>query len=92
MFGNLFYRKSCLCEVMWKMVVERGRPRMTIWRMHIGYWIPYTLRLCNSYRFSTATMVARARLNVMYYVYIACLVIFSICVLQQICIAKKKLG
>jgi hypothetical protein len=21
-------------EIMWKIIVERGRPQMTIWRMH----------------------------------------------------------
>ena len=25
---------------MWKNVVERGRPRMTIWRVRIACWIP----------------------------------------------------
>jgi len=25
---------------MWKNIVERGRPRMTIWRMRIACWIP----------------------------------------------------
>jgi hypothetical protein len=25
---------------MLKNVVERGRPQMTIWRMHISYWVP----------------------------------------------------
>jgi len=25
---------------MWKNVVERVRPQMTIWRMGIAYWIP----------------------------------------------------
>ena len=27
-------------EIMWKNVVERGRPQMTIWRMRIVCWIP----------------------------------------------------
>jgi len=30
--------------------------------LHAGY--KYTLRMCNTYCFSTATMVARTRLNV----------------------------
>ena len=25
---------------MWKNIVERGRPEMTIWRMHFVCWIP----------------------------------------------------
>jgi hypothetical protein len=26
-------------EIMWKNILERVRPQMTIWRMHIGCWI-----------------------------------------------------
>jgi hypothetical protein len=26
-------------EIMWKNMVESGRPQMTIWRMRIAYWI-----------------------------------------------------
>ena len=49
---------------MWKNVVESGRPQMTIWRLRIACWITRatdTFRLCNTYGFSTATMVARMR-------------------------------
>jgi len=54
---------------MWKNIVERDRPQMTIWRMRIACWIPkvtntHTHRLCNTRCFSTARMVERARLNV----------------------------
>ena len=52
---------------MWKNIVGRGRPQMTIWRMRIACWIPKTtntLRICNTYFFSTATMVARTHLSV----------------------------
>ena len=27
-------------EIMWKNIVERGRPHMTIWRMCIAWWVP----------------------------------------------------
>ena len=30
----------CVCEIMWKNVVGRDRPQMTIWRMRIACWIP----------------------------------------------------
>jgi len=58
---------------MWKTAVGRGRPQMTIWRMLIAScWIlrlrMYTLRLCNTHCFSTATVFARTRLNVASYV------------------------
>jgi hypothetical protein len=27
-------------EIMWKNIVDQGRPQMTIWRMRIACWIP----------------------------------------------------
>ena len=29
-----------VCEIMWKNIVERDRPRVTIWRMRFACWIP----------------------------------------------------
>ena len=52
---------------MWKNIVEPVRPQMTIWLMCIACWITKatgTLTLCNTYWISTATMVARMRLNI----------------------------
>ena len=33
-----FCHECAVCEIMWKNVVDPGRPRMTIWR--IACWIP----------------------------------------------------
>jgi hypothetical protein len=54
---------------MWTNVVELDRPQRTIWRMRIAYLIikathTHTLNTCNSYCFSTATLVATTRLSV----------------------------
>jgi hypothetical protein len=73
---------------MWKNIVERGRPQITIWCMHIACRIPkatniHTLRLCNSYCFSTATMVART----LRYTYIVCLVMM---ITQWGCFALRQ--
>ena len=53
---------------MWKNVVEQGRPQMTIWCMHIPK-TTQTVRICNTFCFSTATMVARTCLNVTLYIH-----------------------
>ena len=48
-------------------MVQPGSPQMTVWRMRIAWWItkaPDTLRICNNYCFSTATMVTLPRLIV----------------------------
>jgi len=37
-FSNLFYR--AVYEIMWKNILERDRPQITIWSMRIACWIP----------------------------------------------------
>jgi len=34
-----FFENRAVYQIMWKNVVEPGRPQMTIWRMRIAYWI-----------------------------------------------------
>ena len=73
-----FFLNRALYEIMWKNVVERGRPQMTIWRMFIACWIPKATnkhRLFNTHCFSTATVAARTRLNFTLYLhYHPCLI------------------
>ena len=40
MFNNFFFDHRTSYEIMWKDIVERGRPQMTIWRMRIACWVP----------------------------------------------------
>jgi len=57
---------------MWKNVVEPDKPQMTKWRLRIACWLPKatdTLSEYNTYCFTTATMVARTRLNITSYVH-----------------------
>ena len=35
-----FSENRAVYEIMWKNIVEPGRPQMTIWRMRIACWIP----------------------------------------------------
>ena len=68
MLDNFFFSESrAVYEIMWKNIVQRDRPQMTIWRMRIACWIAHTI--CNTDCFSTATMVGITRLNVMLYVH-----------------------
>jgi hypothetical protein len=36
-------------EIMWKNVVELGRPQMIIWRMRIARWIPKATKTHTEY-------------------------------------------
>ena len=64
-----FFENHTIYEIMWENMIEWGRPQMTIWRMRIACWINKTTDMCNTYCFSTATIVARTRLNITSYVY-----------------------
>jgi hypothetical protein len=40
-FSNIFFLQNrAVYEIMWKNMVERGRSKLTIWRMRIACWIP----------------------------------------------------
>jgi hypothetical protein len=40
MFSNfLFLENLTVYEIMWKNIVEPGKPQMTIWRMRIVCWV-----------------------------------------------------
>jgi hypothetical protein len=67
-------------RIIWKTTVEPNRPQMTIWRMHIAWWISkaiHTVIICNTYFLSTATTVARTRVSVK--LYVNCLPCLEIC-------------
>jgi len=39
-FSDFFFENRTVYEIMWKNIVERGRPQMTVWRMRNPCWIP----------------------------------------------------
>jgi len=36
----IFPENRAVYEIMWKNIVDRDRPQMTVWRMRIACWIP----------------------------------------------------
>jgi hypothetical protein len=36
---TFFFQKRAVCVLMWKNILQRGRPQMTIWRMRIACWM-----------------------------------------------------
>jgi hypothetical protein len=40
MFNNCFVENGVVYEIIWKNIVEPGRPQMTIWFMFIACWMP----------------------------------------------------
>jgi len=55
-------------EIMWKNIVESGRPRDNMAHAHKAVQ-EQKLGICNTYCFPTITTVARTRLNVTLYVH-----------------------
>jgi hypothetical protein len=47
----IFFENIFVFEVMWKNIVETGRPQVTEWHMRVAYWIPKstnTLKIYNT--------------------------------------------
>jgi len=48
-FYNFVFENRAVYEIMWKNIVQRGRPRTTIGRMCIAYWVTKTTHTgCNT--------------------------------------------
>jgi len=69
---NKSFENSAVYEIMWKNVVQPDGLQVIIYLMRIcmldTYIYKHTLRICNTYCFSTATMVAWKRLDITSYV------------------------
>ena len=81
MFNSTFSKNRRVYEITWKNIIEQGGPQMTIWRMRIAYWISNATNAHSQYvifnYFSTATMVARTRLNFTFIVHcLFCLIFY----------------
>jgi len=65
MFNYFFPENRAMYKIVWKNMVVPYTPQMTTRSMRIACWLSKTidtLRICNTYCFSTATMVMRKRL------------------------------
>jgi hypothetical protein len=69
--ATFFFENRAVYEIMWKNIVETGRPQTTIWRKRIACRITkatHEITVSNTYCFATATIVAQTRLKVTLYV------------------------
>jgi hypothetical protein len=76
-FFLFFFQNRSVSEIMWKIVVERGRLRMTIWRMRIACWITKATNTHSQYVMLIAFPVRQwlhERSTTLLYTYIAFLV------------------
>jgi len=93
-----FFLNHAVYEIMWKNIVGPDRLHMPVWHMRISLHCmldtsvyKHTLRIHNTYCFSTATVVARTHLNITLHihtawlVYIMCLQLYSKSMTHQTC-------
>jgi len=68
----------CVCFVMWKNDVQRGRTKMTTWRMRISCCLPKTTNTHSYYIILTVFPLKQClheRASMLRYTYIACIVV-----------------
>ena len=76
-----FFENRSIYEKMWKDIVERGRPQMTIWRIRFTFWVPkathaHTQVVQYSFLFH-CNMVARTRHKITLHVHcLSCLILY----------------
>jgi hypothetical protein len=74
----LFSENRAVYEIMWKNMVERGRPQMTIWRMHIACCITKATNTHSQYVMLIAFPLQQwlhERTSMLRYMYMACIVV-----------------
>jgi hypothetical protein len=66
---------------MWKNILERGRPQMSLWLMRIAYWTPKATNTHSEY----ITFIAfppklwlHERASISRYTYAACLALYTV--------------
>ena len=77
-----FSENHVVNEIMWKNIVEPGRPQMTVWRMHSTCWITKTTSMHSEYVILIAfplQQLLHGRASMLRYAYTACQV-FSVSV------------
>jgi len=74
-FNDFFSENHAVYEIMWKNIVERDRPQMTIWCMRIACWITKATDTNSEYVMFIALPLQHwlhERVSKLRYTYIAC--------------------
>jgi hypothetical protein len=45
LLNNFLFENCAVYEKMWKNIVKLDRPQMTIWRMHIAWWMTNNINI-----------------------------------------------
>jgi hypothetical protein len=78
LYSIIFFVNRAFYEIMWKDVVQSGRPQMTLWRMRFAYWTPKTANthsVCVILIFFPLQQWLLERASILRYTHTACLVL-----------------
>jgi hypothetical protein len=78
-YSNFFFENRAVYEIMWKNIVERGWPQMTMWRMRIACWLAKATNTHTECVILIAFPVPQwlhERTSILRYTYTSCLVPF----------------
>ena len=76
-----FFENRAVYEIMWKNIVEWGKPQMTVWRMRIAGWIPKATDTNSEYVIFIAfplQQLLEERVSMLRYKHTACLVKYDL--------------
>jgi hypothetical protein len=75
-FNNFSSENRAVYEIMWKNVIQPGRPQVTLRDMRIAYWITNATNTHSEYVILALLLQQwlHERASVLYYTYITCLV------------------
>jgi len=89
---KMSFENRAVDEIIWKNILELGRPQVTTWHMRILCWIPKARNIFSEYEILIAfrpqkLLYGRAPMIDLRYSYIASLV--SFCITQQYTVKKQ---
>jgi hypothetical protein len=76
---TFFFEDRAVYEIMWKNIVDPGRPQMTIWRISIASWIRTATNTQSEYAILFVYPLLQRlyeRVLMLHYAFTICLVIF----------------
>jgi uncharacterized membrane protein len=86
LFSVTFSKIMPFFEIMWKSFVERGRPQMTVWCMHVTCWVPKATNThsgCLIFITFPLEKWLNERGSVLRYTYIAFLTVFAYVIISN---------
>jgi len=93
--NDFFFENHIVYEIMWKNVVEWGRPQMITWHMRIACWIPKATNAHTGRVILIALQLQQwlhERASMLRYTYTSCLVTTGLVLHEHGTLVRKHAG